>query len=79
MDKKSNYFSKLFRMRLCLPLCLLRVCHHVFIVSLVVILALSLTSALNKLSCNATPGAVLNLLLLAEGPCNINKLRETMD
>ena len=39
-------------------------------------LSLSPPSALNNLSCNATPGAVLNLLLLAEGPRNINKLRE---
>lgn len=29
---------------------------------------LFLSSALNNLSCNATPGAVLNLLLLAKGP-----------
>ena len=39
---------------------------------------LSLTSALNNLSCNATLGAVWNLLLLAEGPRNINKPKETM-
>lgn len=38
-----------------------------------------LPSALSNLSCNATPGAVLNLLLLAEGPGNINKPSETMD
>lgn len=59
-------------------LCILCACYLVFTVPLAVILALSLSSALNNLSCNATPGAVLNLLLLAEGPGNINKLRETM-
>lgn len=49
-----------------------------YLQSLVVMLTLSfsLSPALNNLSCNATPGAVLNLLLLAEGPRSINKPRE---
>lgn len=48
-----------------------------FVVTLA--LSLSLASPLNNLSYNATPGAVLNLLLLAEILRCINKLRETMD
>lgn len=39
----------------------------------------ALPSALDNLSCDAAPGAVLNLLLLAGGPGNINKPQETMD
>lgn len=35
----------------------------------------SLSLAFNSLSCNAIHGAVLNLLVLAGGPHNINKLR----
>lgn len=50
-----------------------------YLQSLSVSYLLFLSSALNNLSCNATPGSVLNLLLLAKGPRNINKPRETMD
>lgn len=58
---------------------ILRACCLVLTVAFVVILARSLSFALNNLSCNATLGSALNLLLLAESPCNINKLRETME
>lgn len=41
--------------------------------------SLALSSALDNLSCNAAPGALLNLLLLAGRPGNINKPGETME
>lgn len=41
--------------------------------------SLALSSPLDNLSCNAAPGALLNLLLLAGRPGNINKPRETME
>lgn len=41
--------------------------------------SLALSSALHNLSCNAAPGALLNLLLLAGRPGNINKPGETME
>lgn len=59
----------------CFPLCI----AILYLQSILLSYLLTLSSALNNLSCNATPGAVLNLLLLAEGPGNINKPRETMD
>ena len=60
------------------PLSVFYVPAILYLQSLLLSYLLSLSSALNNLSCNATPGAVLNLLLLAEGPGNINKPRETM-
>lgn len=42
--------------------------YLVFTVSPLVVLGHPLLCALNNLFCNATPGAVLDLLLLAEGP-----------
>lgn len=44
------------------------VLYLVFTVGPLVVLAHPLLCALNNLFCNATPGAVLDLLLLAEGP-----------
>lgn len=41
--------------------------------------SLALSSALHNLSCNAAPGALLNLLLLAVRPGNINKPGGTME
>lgn len=41
--------------------------------------SLALSSVLHNLSCNAAPGALLNLLLLAGRPGNINKPGETME
>lgn len=67
-----------FLLPCCTLLYFVRACYLVFAVSLVVS-ALALSSALNNLCCNATPGVALNLLLLAVSPCSINKLRETMD
>lgn len=49
------------------------VLYLVFTVAPPVVLAHPLSCALNNLSCNATPGAALDLLLLAKGPSNINK------
>lgn len=44
------------------------VLYLVFTVGPLVVLTRPLFCALNNLSCNATPGALWDLLLLAEGP-----------
>lgn len=77
---RRSYSGLVSAYALQLPLCAsLRVRYLVFTASLVVILALSLPSVLKGLSCSATPGVVLNLLLLADVLGNINKPGETMD
>lgn len=58
----------------CFPL----VSQPIFPVHLLVTLA-RLSAALHNLSCNAAPGALLNLLLLAGRPGSINKPWETME
>lgn len=73
--KRLNSFSE----SICASLSVFYVPAILYLQSLLLSHLLSFTSALNNLSRNATPGAVLNLLLLAESPCNINKLRKTMD